>query len=358
MRIGIIGAGIFGLTAAFELAEKHDVVVFERQDRILAEASTNNHLRHHIGYHYPRSHETVQGVKDATGSFEEVYGDCIVGGFPAYYAVSKYDTMTDKERFLKFCREEGLPYREAYPFDKRILRKERVELCTETPEKVYDMELLNRKLKKMISEHANLDLRLGHRVVGGSVVDGKKIFKVEWEGEYDMSFDVVINATYSYFNNFNGWFGFSKRDMQYELLELLEIRLPISRKFGITVMDGKFPSILPRGSSDTYTLGHVDSSVLAVHIGKDITPAVDANKTIKSNRKRIIQQSAEYLPIALEAEVVRSMYVTRVVKPYHEHDDARPTEITDYGDGFYSVFGGKIITAVQTARRIRRMVEG
>ena len=53
-KVGIIGAGVFGCSAALELAKDFDVTVFDRANNILEGASTINHLRHHYGFHYPR----------------------------------------------------------------------------------------------------------------------------------------------------------------------------------------------------------------------------------------------------------------------------------------------------------------
>ena len=58
-KVAVIGSGIFGCTAALELSEDFDVTIFDRAGGILEGASTINHLRHHLGFHYPRSKETA-----------------------------------------------------------------------------------------------------------------------------------------------------------------------------------------------------------------------------------------------------------------------------------------------------------
>ena len=45
--------------------------------------------------------------------------------------------------------------------------------------------------------------------------------------------------------------------MQYELVELLELDVSIEKIIGLTIMDGGFSSILPRGEKGTFTLGHL-----------------------------------------------------------------------------------------------------
>jgi len=71
-KIGIIGAGIFGCSAAIELAKDFEITLFDRANNIFTGASTINHLRHHYGFHYPRSKETVSEINIARATFAKV----------------------------------------------------------------------------------------------------------------------------------------------------------------------------------------------------------------------------------------------------------------------------------------------
>ena len=71
MRFAIIGAGFFGLSIAIKIKEKYPnsiVSIFEREKDILMGASGKNQFRCHLGYHYPRSENTIEECKT---SFEE-----------------------------------------------------------------------------------------------------------------------------------------------------------------------------------------------------------------------------------------------------------------------------------------------
>ena len=48
----MVGGGIFGISTALEISKNFDVTLYERSKELLSGASTNNHLRHHQGYHY------------------------------------------------------------------------------------------------------------------------------------------------------------------------------------------------------------------------------------------------------------------------------------------------------------------
>jgi len=355
-KVAIIGAGIFGCSAAIELSRAgFQVVIFDRADNILAGASTINHLRHHYGFHYPRSKETVDEIKIARESFEKEYGECVSEFFDDFYGVSKEGSKTNAEEFIKFCDDMGLPYEIAWP-DEKYMDRSKISICVKTPERVYDPDILKGLIfQKMMGKY--IDLRLNTKIVGGTISGNIKTLKfLEGKKEGEGSFDYVINATYSNFNNFNKWFGFPRKTFLYELMELLEVSLPNEGKIGLTIMDGAFSSLLPRGEKGTYTLGHVDASVLKARISDDLDPVEMALESVGSNRDEIMRKGIEDYPFLKDARVIRSLNVARVVKADVDDTDERPSEITEYGNGMYSIFGGKIITSVNIAEEITKKI--
>ena len=64
IKIAIIGCGAFGLSAALELQNKSfDVYIYDKSTEILNGATFANHNRHHYGFHYPRSQQTIDQIK-------------------------------------------------------------------------------------------------------------------------------------------------------------------------------------------------------------------------------------------------------------------------------------------------------
>ena len=73
MKIAIIGSG-FWISMCFNTFKKgHDVNVFEKEAKILQGASKKNQFRFHLGYHYPRSQNTVNELKKANYEFTKFY---------------------------------------------------------------------------------------------------------------------------------------------------------------------------------------------------------------------------------------------------------------------------------------------
>lgn len=355
-KVGIIGAGIFGCSAAIELAKKGFIVtVFERMNNILDGASTRNHLRHHYGFHYPRSKKTVEEIKTARRNFEKEYGECISESFDNFYGISKNGSKITPEDFIKFCKKLDLPYEISWP-NENYINKSKISLCIKTPERVYDPDILKgiifQKMKKL-----RIILKLNSKIIGGSIFGKIKTLKICCKNKnYEEDFDYVVNATYYNFNNFNKWFKFQRKVFQYELMELLELSLPSNKKVGLTIMDGNFSSVLPRGEKGTFTLGHVDASVLKVKTSNEIGSMDVASGNLKSNWKEILNKGIEDFPFLKDAQLIKSLFITRVVRADVGDTDERLSEITGYGNGMYSIFGGKIITSVDIAKDLTERI--
>jgi len=356
-KVAIIGAGIFGCSTALELVNRgFDVTIFERAGNILEGASTINHLRHHYGFHYPRSKETVEEIKKARENFESEFGGSISEFFEDYYGVSKVNSKTTPEDFIKFCDDMNLPYEIAWP-DEKFMERSKIAVCVKTPERVYDPDILKGIILNKIKK-TSIKLKLNHKIIGGGVERKIKKLKIKCGDKiFEKKFDCVINATYSNFNSFNKWFGFSRKKLQYELIELLELYIPKSKKIGLTIMDGEFSALLPRGEKGTFTLGHVKESILNAVVSDDLDPVLMASNNTKSNKEGIMREGIKDYPFLKDAIVVRSLFVTRVVKPDVDDTDERPSEITEYGNGMYSIFGGKVLTCVNIAKRISEIIE-
>lgn len=355
-KVAVIGAGIFGVSIASELSKNFNVTLYERSGELLSGASTNNHLRHHLGYHYPRSKSTALECLDAQDSFEREYGACIIRPFDHYLAIAKVGSKTTHEDYLKFCDELGLPYEIVEP-DERLINKERVSLVIKIPEYSYDpgkmVELAKEKLRR-----SDLEVKLNHEIRGGKIKNNGKILKIlSPSGDQTEEFDFIINATYSNFNNFNRWFGLPQKKVLYELVEMLEIELPIKEKIGLSVFDGQFSTIMPRAEEGRFTLAHIKESILEDIVSDNLDPIVMISKNKKTNRGSILNASITDYPILKEAKVIRPIYMTRVVKANVDDTDERPSEITDHGKGLFTVFSGKIVTCVKTAEKIAGMIK-
>jgi len=126
-NIAIVGAGIFGLTAAIKVAEKgYPVTIFEKNRDIFSSASGINQYRLHRGYHYPRGIATAQDCKRCVEDFYNEFGESIMFNTEQYYCISRRDSLVTDKDFISFCGEMNLNFQEHYP---PVVKKTSVDLC-------------------------------------------------------------------------------------------------------------------------------------------------------------------------------------------------------------------------------------
>ncbi|MDC3161062.1 FAD-dependent oxidoreductase, partial [Candidatus Pelagibacter sp.] len=111
MKIAIIGAGFFGCSAALALSKKHKIDIFEKSDSILNGASLANQLRFHLGYHYPRSPETVNEIKKNYRNFLKYFGKNIFGKTKNLYGISSEGSKIKFEDYLGFLKKNKLKFK-------------------------------------------------------------------------------------------------------------------------------------------------------------------------------------------------------------------------------------------------------
>ena len=352
-RVAVIGGGIFGATCAVELSRVGEVTLFERHDALMTETSALNQWRHHTGFHYPRSYDTVIEITAARAAFEAEYGAAIDRTTDAYYCTSATGVEIPAERFLAACRYHGLAFTVVTP-PSELVDPNRVSVCVRTDEAVYDLPRLRAVVTERL-QRAAVACRL-RTVVTGAHIDalGRKHLTFEDpDGPGEEAFDYVVNATYGGRNALAHWLGMPLEPLRFDLFEMLSMRLPVPRA-SITVLDGPFTTLVGTGPGNRFLLAHIHASVATSVIPDDGLPPVWP--AVSSNRINILRHSARYLPVLAEATDVESVWVTRTVEAFARDFDARPTVVTAHGFGCWSVLGGKIVTCVVNAREIAEAI--
>jgi hypothetical protein len=346
----IVGGGLFGLTTAIVLAEKGiNVTVLEKNYDVLKEASLVNQNRIHYGYHYPRSIETGRESIKGMDAFKEYYSDCINDTFIKYYAIAKHNTHVNAKEFAEFARELNIPLEKAWPGEE-ILNRAFIEECWKAYEPAFDYNVLRENILSRIKKLRNIRILRNAQITNIETKSDQSII-VTLHNDYKVFGKNLINAAYSglgdvlkmvYKENLNAKF-------QLIVMPILKSKQPLDA-VGVTIMDGPFCSILPRGFvKDEFILYHVKESVIEESIGhqKPTWNVIDGN--VENN---IIEASMNYFPILNEMKWVDSWITTRMILPNQEIDDARPTLVISHQENIHSVFSGKVTTCVSAAREI------
>jgi len=345
-QVLIIGGGLFGMTAAIVLGEAgYDVVIVERRDDVLLESSLVNQNRVHRGYHYPRSLNTGRDSMRGLVAFEDYYGEAIVSSFDKYYAIARENSKTDVPGFIKFCQDLGLELEEKWP-DAHLLNRAEVDACWLTRESVFDYHTLRHTAVQRLYALRNR-VRL-YRNVHPTQIEPGQPARVTLSSGHTLKAQYVLNATYAGLPDVVRLMGGDAHSVKYQycLMPILRSPTPLEH-VGITVMDGPFCSLMPKGlNTNEFILYHVTYSVLESVVAESQPRWQPIEGFIEYE---IMDYSLKFFPVLKDLKWKESWITTRVVLPEQEQDDARPTLLLKHGDNLASVFSGKITTCVDAA---------
>jgi hypothetical protein len=346
MKIAVVGAGIFGCVTAVKMAEAgHKVSLFERNKSVMSCASSINQYRLHRGYHYPRSKETVEYVKESSLLFEEEFPTSICReGYDRYYAIPHEGSLVSPEQYLSFLDENSLEYELVDTVN--VLQKDKIALTIKVKEFGFDVKEL-------------------YLCICSKMAKAGVLLKTNQSFTYDMvgNYDVVINATYA---SLNEVLPEDKRaPYQYELCEKPVVRLSDSfTGKSVVVVDGEFCCVDPIGFNKDYqVIGHVKEAIHDRSVGLKYDIPVGYEEVLnrgilfskQSRFDKIMTGFSQYFNVS-DVTYKGSMYTVRTVLPNHDHDDARPSNIIKHSDNLYSLFSGKIGTCVDLANKLVKQI--
>jgi glycine/D-amino acid oxidase-like deaminating enzyme len=350
--ITVIGGGLFGITTAIILADAgYDVILLEKNVDLMTGATLINQNRVHFGYHYPRSLDTGRESLEGLSSFLEMYGSTVNHSFDKYYAISKHGSYLNASEFESFCTNLSIPLIEQWPAENQLNRSE-IEACWLVKEPVFDYYELRTLILNELRKRKKIKI-IRNAVI--SKVQKSDDYTITLNNDYTFKTDFIVNATYSGLSDVLQLFDEKPQKGHFELLLLPILKSSVDiASFGVTIMDGPFCSIVPKGfSKNEYILSHVSHSVLQSHLGMN-RPEWNAVEGLVEFE--IIDACKKYFPILSNMELRESWLITKMVLPNQDIDDARPTLVLKHRDNFFSIFSGKISTCVEAAKSILHQV--
>ena len=357
----IIGAGLYGLYAALFCGKRgQSVLVLECGQEAFGRATYINQARVHQGYHYPRSISTA--VKSA-GYFERFnrdYGFCINREFQKIYATSREFSWADGEQFRSFCRAAGIFCEELHPG--QFFREGMCDGAFLTREYTYDAMILKDYLLDQLSGLSHVELCFAVRIAEiGKLADA---FELTMESGERFRSGFLLNATYASVNQILEMLGYEPFGIKYELCEIILCEVNDTlKKYGFTVMDGPFFSIMPFGRTGLHSLTSVTFTPHSVSYGctprfscQDRSggrcgPAFQANCNDCPARPEsafpyMAALARKYLKEEYGFTYQNSLFSMKPILTSSEIDDSRPTVIRydSRTPDFVSVLSGKINT--------------
>jgi hypothetical protein len=135
---------------------------------------------------------------------------------------------------------------------------------------------------------------------------------------------------------------------------LQDVIVPIftynSPKIGITVMDGPFCSIMPKGNtSNTFLLYHAKYSILKETYENELSCAKD----VKDNLQHLINDSINYFPFLNNVSFVDYWQTIRALPITTNDERLSKVMISKSYPKLITIFSGKITTCVDVAREVK-----
>lgn len=356
----VIGAGLYGLYAAVFCAKQGQrVLLIECEDTAFSRASRINQARVHQGYHYPRSLYTAKRSASYFERFCRDFHFCINESFEQVYATSKNYSWTNRDQFLTFCRNAGIPCKEVQP--DRYFKKGLCDGAYITREYAYDAELLKQHFLNLVSNTHSIKLDYGTVINRIEKEADRYLFRMDDQRTCCAPF--VLNATYAGTNHVLQMADLDLFQIKYELCEI--ILCEVGRELdglGLTVMDGPFFSIMPFGKTGLHSLTSV--TFTPHETSYDTIPAYSCmngeslcqgGRLGNCNLCGAHPQTAfpfmdaltkKYLLDKYEYYYKGSLYTIKPILTSSEIDDSRPTVIRIHSKKpyFVSVLSGKINT--------------
>ncbi len=276
--------------------------------------------------------------------FVATFPETIRSGFRNVYAIASEGSLTSPEAYLRFCAQVGLPHREI-EIESSPVRLEGCSLAVECDEAVADIGLLRAHLSAAVSSEQAVATRFatGVRTANRS---GDQYELIGAGGQRLGVFDAVVNCSYADINRITAQLGHHvpPRQFEYTFVPIVEVPIP---PVGATIMDGPFMTLLPYGKSGAFTLYHVTHSVIDAEVSTSLhddwlDPETAPLQDKEAAFKVIRQACSQFLPALRDARLAGVMEGPRMVVPYGESSDRRPSLVEDYGNGYLTVFSGKI----------------
>ncbi len=348
-KIAIIGSGLFGLGAALILSKKYYIDLYEIQEEILRGVSSSNQLRFHLGYHYPRSPETLEEVQKNNKDFTKFYGKSIFGKTKNYYGISEKNSLTSYKKYIQFLKKNKLFYKKL-----RLNEIKSIQGAILSNEKNLNIFKIKNIIKNKLKQNkikSRINLKLNSNFTKKDI---KKYHK-------------VIIATYENNNIILNKLGFRpQRKYKFELVEKTVIKLPkVYKDKSYMIIDGKFLCLDPYLGTKYHLLS--SNKYSKIEIVKGLYPSFKSKKLKLVNKglikdqklsrfKKIIKHGKLFFKFMDKAKYIGSYYLIRTIETNKEKTDERLNRIDFINNKIITLFSGKWNTSVSVGFELLRKI--
>jgi hypothetical protein len=321
MKILIIGAGWYGSHLSVKLLEKgHDIDIVDKENDFFSGSSSKNQNRLHIGFHYPRSDDTINECIVGYSKFKKEYSDFLSTIDKNIYFISNEKSNISIKDYKKIYDEKNIKY--------KLIEHSELPIPINNVECEYIH--VNEKHIDFRKAREYFKTRLDSRMIK---IDDKNVFtSINNILTYlDKSYDLIINCTYNHLSPIE----YEK----YELYVTLLYKIETSETLAYTIMDGPFFSLYPYDIvNNIYTLTSVKDGI--IYEGKILKDIADKENIIKQKKEIIENEIKKYIPTWDKIATYEGFYESWKTKPHTTTDDRSLRFKKE--DNIIHFYGGKI----------------
>lgn len=314
----------------------------------MSRASAINQARVHTGFHYPRSITTAIRSLANFPRFVYEFKKAIVDDFTMLYAIARYGSKVNAQRFQRMFAEIHAPIQEANAAQKALFLPSMIESVFATREYAFDYSIIRQILEdRMVKMSVEMCLSTEALCCTKEGDVSKLLLSYDNDKQTSISAKTVFNCTYSRINCFLQTSSESIIALKHEITEMVLVEPPsILGNLAVTVMDGPFFSCMPFPSRKLYSLSHVRYTPHGSW--QDEMPCHDPHRVLqkytrKSHFSHMAHDIRRFMP-DLKLIPVASLFEIKTVLKKNETDDGRPIFYMKHPSlgEVYTVMGSKI----------------
>jgi hypothetical protein len=317
--------------------------------------------------HYPRDLETAREALQSYEKFKAMFPQSIKE-LDQYYAISKSDTKTSPEEYLKFAQNIGIDFTEIKP--ELFFKDDSVDLLLKVPESTFDVATLKSHILSMLGNTRNIKLRLNCEI---QTIHNEEIqpILVTKDGEKE-SFDKVIFSSYAMCRKHFQKLTLKDLQIEYQICQVVLGVTTVLRNTGITIMDGPFWSVMPYGKTVYHSLTNVKYTPLGISMDsklkcQEIHQKCGELSIYDCNHCQFRPEGNETLMLQeLDKDLknndfryIKSIYTVKaVISSLVNPNAARPTQLlSDKTGNVMGVLSGKVGSSIPLSMEIAEMIE-
>ncbi len=346
--ICIIGGGFYGCYIAKKIKENFKdikIEIYEKNTDLITEAGKNNQYRLHLGFHYPRSLQTIKQTQEGSKIFISEFKKFVSKPKKNIYLIHKR-SLVKFTSYKNIFKKLKIKFKEINLKDIKFLKDSKMyQGAINTNEQVILLDKLIPKLKKFVKKNCKINFKNEIKKINS------KTGKIFDKKEMNKSFDYIINTTYT-----NPNLGLNKKyKIKYEIAGMVKIKNTL-KNTAITIMDGPFISLYPRNNKEASISSVKYTPIKKFRKLSNLKKYLkSANKNKKNTEKKIINHSKNFFNDRIKI-INKGLVLAPKVKILNDKFSER-VSLVKQNHKTLSILCGKLDAAPLAYKKIRNIIK-